>query len=85
MSKQAQLFLWFGSLMLLYYDSEDEFMCLLIFILVSLDDLSLEQVMNELTLDTHRKVEQNTFVNVVDQVVKELKVIFSQTFSTVNS
>ena len=41
---------------------------------VSLDDLSLEQVMNELSLDTHRKVEENTFVNVVDQVVKELKV-----------
>ena len=41
---------------------------------VSFDDLSLEQVMNELSLDTHRKVEENTFVNVVDQVVKELKV-----------
>ena len=30
--------------------------------------------MNELSIDTHRKVEENTFVNVVDQVVKELKV-----------
>ena len=51
-----------------------EMILILCVIPVSLDDLSLEQVMNELSLDTHRKVEENTFVNVVDQVVRELKV-----------
>lgn len=41
---------------------------------VPLEDMSLEQVMGELSLDTHLKVEENTFVNVVEQVIKELKV-----------
>ncbi len=43
-------------------------------VVVTLDDLSLDQVMSELSLDSHREVEENTFSNVLDQVVKELKV-----------